>query len=275
MTFGGISNYICEVAGYFYANTSGSYTFGVNSDDNSDLFIDGKLVADWFTVGGHGTNSSGTPGGNQRSIYLNQGFHRLYGRWQQGSGSDAYEIVFKNPGDSAYTIVPIGQLSHHPTDFILSANDNIYLTQITQVANTTASTSNTTGALTVSGGIGVSGNVYANAVFTKGLFLASNGAVISTGGGGGVSASGYLANSVVFANSTGYLSNTSNLQFNASNNALSAGGTIATGGVFLNSNTITSNTVIPPGYNGFAVGPIIVANNVTLTVSSNSRWLLL
>jgi 6-phosphogluconolactonase (cycloisomerase 2 family) len=54
-----------------------------------------------------------------------------------------------------------------------------------------------------------------------------------------------------------------------------AGGTVSTDGVFLNSNTITSNTVIPSGYNGFAVGPITIANNVTLTVSSNSRWLLL
>jgi len=57
--------------------------------------------------------------------------------------------------------------------------------------------------------------------------------------------------------------------------SLNAGTTISTDGVFLNSNTITSNIVIPVGYNGFAVGPITIANNVTLTVSSNSRWLLL
>jgi hypothetical protein len=135
MSFG-LPSYICEVAGYLYANTSGLYTFGVNSDDNSDLFIDGKLVADWFVASGHGANSSGTPGGNQRTIYLNQGYHRLYGRWQQGGGQDSYELLWKNPGDVSYSIIPIGQLYHHPTDFIMSSGDNILLTQITQISNT-------------------------------------------------------------------------------------------------------------------------------------------
>ena len=51
--------------------------------------------------------------------------------------------------------------------------------------NTTPSTSNTTGSLVVSGGVGVAGNVYANAVYTNGLFYA-NGTPYSTGGGGGV-----------------------------------------------------------------------------------------
>ena len=50
--------------------------------------------------------------------------------------------------------------------------------------NTTPSTSNTTGSLVVSGGVGVAGNVYANAVYTNGLFYA-NGTPYSTGGGGG------------------------------------------------------------------------------------------
>ena len=52
------------------------------------------------------------------------------------------------------------------------------------VANTTASTSNTTGAVTISGGLGVAGNVYANGIYTSGLFYAANGNPISTGGGG-------------------------------------------------------------------------------------------
>ena len=50
--------------------------------------------------------------------------------------------------------------------------------------NTTPSTSNNTGSLIVSGGVGVAGNVYANAVYTNGLFYA-NGTPYSTGGGGG------------------------------------------------------------------------------------------
>jgi len=163
MTFGGLGNYICEVAGYIYANTGGVYSFGVNSDDNSDLFIDGKLVADWYALTGHGANASGTPGGNQRTIYLNQGYHRLYGRWQQGGGGDSYEILWKNPGDSSFSVVPASVLYHHPTDFIISANDNVLFTQTVQISNTANSISNTTGALVVSGGVGVTGNVYLSA----------------------------------------------------------------------------------------------------------------
>jgi cytoskeletal protein CcmA (bactofilin family) len=55
----------------------------------------------------------------------------------------------------------------------------------------TTSTSKTTGALVVEGGAGISGNVYANRVYsTQGLFWAGNGFAISTGGGGGGSAAG-------------------------------------------------------------------------------------
>jgi hypothetical protein len=50
------------------------------------------------------------------------------------------------------------------------------------VANTTASTSNTTGAVVISGGLGVAGNVYANGIYTSGLFYAANGNPISGGG---------------------------------------------------------------------------------------------
>jgi hypothetical protein len=46
---------------------------------------------------------------------------------------------------------------------------------IVTVSNTTPSTSNTTGSLVVSGGLGVSGNVYANNIYFNGLFYTSNG----------------------------------------------------------------------------------------------------
>ena len=52
------------------------------------------------------------------------------------------------------------------------------------ISNTANSHSNTTGAVTISGGLGVAGNVYANGIYTSGLFYAANGNPISTGGGG-------------------------------------------------------------------------------------------
>ena len=57
-------------------------------------------------------------------------------------------------------------------------------TAITLLPNTQISTSCTTGALIVTGGVGISGNVYAANVYTNGLYYAANGQPISTGGGG-------------------------------------------------------------------------------------------
>jgi len=52
------------------------------------------------------------------------------------------------------------------------------------ISYTTNSTSTTTGAVTIAGGLGVAGNVYAGEVYTSGLRWSANGAVIQTGGGG-------------------------------------------------------------------------------------------
>jgi hypothetical protein len=51
------------------------------------------------------------------------------------------------------------------------------------ISSTQSSTSNTTGSLKVNGGVGVTGNVYADKIFVNGLFWAANGNVISTGSG--------------------------------------------------------------------------------------------
>jgi len=73
-------------------------------------------------------------------------------------------------------------------------------------------------------------NIYAN------NYYYANGTPFSGGGGGGggggnVSASGWTANSVITANSTGYLSSPANLQFFTSNNTLVVTGNVVGGGV--------------------------------------------
>jgi hypothetical protein len=51
------------------------------------------------------------------------------------------------------------------------------------ITTTTNSSSNTTGTLVVKGGIGATGNVYSDKIYTNGLYYAANGNPISTGGG--------------------------------------------------------------------------------------------
>ena len=54
------------------------------------------------------------------------------------------------------------------------------------ISGNTVSTSNVTGALTVAGGVGITGNAYVGTLYTtNGLRWAGNGYPISTGGGGG------------------------------------------------------------------------------------------
>ena len=145
--------YSVEFVGFLYAATSGTYTFGVNSDDGSDLFIDGKLVAYWY--GGHGTNVSGTPGGTQLSVYLNKGFHRLYTRFQEVAGGDSHEIVYKTPGSASFAVIPASVLYHHPSDLLAGFGDNLGVMS----GNVGIATTNPTEKLHVIGNILASGNV--------------------------------------------------------------------------------------------------------------------
>ena len=115
------------------------------------------------------------------------------------------------------------------------------------ITNTTASNSNSTGALVITGGLGVGGNVYANAIYTNGLYYAANGNTFMSG----AVTSGYLNNAVVFANSTGYLSNTNNFSFISSNNTL-----------------LVSNISVPTIYT--TTGGIVFPDGTTQATSASS-----
>jgi len=82
------------------------------------------------------------------------------------------------------------------TGSVITVNTNSVL----YVSNTTNATSNTTGALIVYGGISTLSNVYANSIYTNGLYYA-NGTPYSTGGGGSAVVVSDVAPSSPVANS--------------------------------------------------------------------------
>lgn len=45
--------------------------------------------------------------------------------------------------------------------------------------------------------------------------------------------------------------------------------------IAINQTTISSTTAIPSGNNGLSVGPITIANSVTMTVPNNQKWIVL
>ena len=45
--------------------------------------------------------------------------------------------------------------------------------------------------------------------------------------------------------------------------------------IALNNVTISNTTAIPSGNNGLSVGPVTIANSVTMTVPNNQKWIVL
>jgi hypothetical protein len=49
----------------------------------------------------------------------------------------------------------------------------------------------------------------------------------------------------------------------------------ATNGILVNGSNVTANYTIAAGTNGFSVGPITTANNVSVTVTAGQRWVII
>ena len=87
-----------EVTGMFIPAVSGTYSFGINSDDGSDLIINGTLVTSYY--GGHGM--SGYQYGN---ITLTAGTQYTFkARMQEYGGGEGLAVVWKRPGQSTYSL---------------------------------------------------------------------------------------------------------------------------------------------------------------------------
>ena len=141
-------------------------TIANTSTDSGNLTVTGNLIAN--------------------KVYANSYFYANGAALTGGGGSVGYtgSIGYTgSQGDSGNT----GTTGYTGSSGSFSGTTSLAIA----TSNSTASTSTTTGALQVSGGAGIAGNIYAGAVYTGGIYWSGNGAVISTGGGGGT-AGGYL-----------------------------------------------------------------------------------
>lgn len=87
-----------EVSGTFVPAVTGTYSFGVNSDDGGDIIINGTVVTTYY--GGHGM--SGPMYGN---IYLVAGnSYTFVARMQEFGGGEGLAVVWKRPGQSVGTL---------------------------------------------------------------------------------------------------------------------------------------------------------------------------
>jgi hypothetical protein len=88
------------VTGTFVPKETGTYTFGIASDDGSDLQINGVFVTNDY--GGHGIPS--LPG-NTGTISLTAGVsYTLKARMQEYNGGEGLYVVWKRPSQSSYSL---------------------------------------------------------------------------------------------------------------------------------------------------------------------------
>jgi len=90
--------YSVEVTGTFIPVVTGTYSFGINSDDGSDLFIGGTFVVSYY--GGHGM--SGPIYGNINLVAGTQ--YTFRARMQEYGGGDGLTVVWRRPGQSTHSL---------------------------------------------------------------------------------------------------------------------------------------------------------------------------
>jgi len=92
--------FAAEFTGTFVAKETGTYSFGIGSDDASDLQINGTMVAGDY--GGHGV--PGSPGVTG-SISLTAGTsYSFRARQQEYNGGEGLFVVWKRPSQSTYSL---------------------------------------------------------------------------------------------------------------------------------------------------------------------------
>lgn len=265
------------------SNTTGALTV------SGGVGIQGNVYSDAVFTTGSGTFTGGTKLPN--STYY--GFSSVSG---MGMYTDGTYLKFDKGGSLNFLINNTGPYSLTPHQFgqgsgTASAPDiqsgswpglGMYFPATGKVGIAAASTqaalfsaANTnsvnvaTGTIVVTGGVGVSGNVYSDKIYTNGLYYASNGAVISTGGGGGsisltddttTNATRYLLLSTA-TSGTMATANTSSskLLYNPSTGNLSSSIVSASTGIIPNINnsyltgaTVTTTTTSPTALHSFS-----------------------
>lgn len=110
--------YSTEVTFVLYPKESGTYTFGLTSDDGSDLWLVGYgSVIEWYGGKGMGGYVYG-------SVNLTAGVaYTFIARMQEYGGGDGLYLYWKRPSQSTYSLQPdeIGQSSTTTTAWALDA----------------------------------------------------------------------------------------------------------------------------------------------------------
>jgi hypothetical protein len=93
--------YSWKATGKIWIPVAGEYTFATDSDDSSDILIDGAQVVGWY--GGHGMVNDFSHSGR---VTLTRGWHTITVRMTEGGGGDGVHIGWGKPGAVLFQNTP-------------------------------------------------------------------------------------------------------------------------------------------------------------------------
>jgi hypothetical protein len=151
---------------------------------------------------------------------------------------------------------------------------------ITNTSPSTGGTVTSVGGTGTVNGITLSGTVTSSGNLTLGGTLSGVDLTTQVTGtlpvaNGGTGLTSLTANRVPYGNGTSALGNEADFTYDPSLNTLTAPQLNASNGIIVNSNTVSANYSIPSGSSAMSAGPMTVANGITVTIASGSRWVVL
>lgn len=202
-----ITQFTANYNGYAGVNHQ-NINSGANSSSDVFLTSDNGTLVDGFLDLGIGSSTYAYPG--YTLLGPNDGYLNVTGNTSTGGGKLVLSTGYLN--DIVFAVN--GQNIGNDLMRVSASNNNILIYPNVPSVNIKS------GSLVVTGGVGISGNIYASGIYDNGIELGNYANTIYSFANTLASASGYTANSVIFANTTGYLSNTISLSYYTSNNTL-------------------------------------------------------
>lgn len=98
---GAQDNFVLMFSGYIYAPTTGVYTFATDSDDGSEIEIDGQVAVSWY-----GAHSNEDNWDHNADIMLTKGYHRFIYRQEERNGGAVWRAGWRIPGEDDIDYIP-------------------------------------------------------------------------------------------------------------------------------------------------------------------------
>lgn len=103
-------NFAWMVEGYILAPETGTYTFGVDSDDAGEVYVNNQRVAHFYGTHGFSQVWSGNTSWTQQTTgtidLVANTYYQFRARMTDGTGGDGIQVGWQKPSDASIEIIP-------------------------------------------------------------------------------------------------------------------------------------------------------------------------